>query len=404
MRHRTVPISAALVAVPLGLLTACSDAQPESSTSPAAPALTAELVSDEVTAPREVIAVGDVLLVGDQTGVVHVLEDDTRREEPFLDVGDTVRQPSAGNLELGLAGLVLAPDFEASGTFYTLTTTEPGEDAGNRVRRVDTVTAWTADPETLVADPSSAVVLLEMPQEGDDHVGDLAMDADGALWIGASSPGAAAPAQDSEELPGSLLRIVPGADGSYSTPEDNPFADGGGAAEVFSYGYRNPWRLSLDPELGVVVAEAMSRDAFQHVWVPEPGDDAGYPLVGRETKQCWEDGTAAPACEELDGVQMTPPTLEYGPDFGRIVSGVVVLRDEQYGPLAGTALVADWDGTMLSAKVGDAPWPFTEIQLDPEIPDDRYLWDLSVTDGVAYATTTDRSLGTGEVWRLELAG
>lgn len=399
MRRRLVAATAAALAV-LGACSAPDSADDAGASEPAPtgePTLELVLVTDEIAAPREVVQLDDdLLLVSDQNGYVHVVESGTLRDEPFLDVADQIMAPNSQDVELGLAGFALAPDFATSGTFYTVTTAPPGD--GVDARRVDTLTAWQADPATLVADPGSARVLLEVPQDGASHVGDLLVDADGTLWMGIGSPGPTSPAQDPESLVGSLLRIVPEADG-YAVPDDNPYADGGGASEVFSLGYRNPWRLSQDPELGPVLAEAMSSDAYQHVWLPEAGDNGGYPVLGRETASCWSDGGLEAACTEFDGVPMAAADLEYGPDYGEIVSGAVVLRSADYGDLAGSALVSDWNGTFLLAEPGEAPWQFSQIEQTTELPYPRWVWDLSVTsDGVAYATTTDKWLEEGELW------
>src|SRR2546428_12885067 len=55
-------------------------------------------------------------------------------------------------------------------------------------------------------------------------------------------------AQNKHALLGKLLRLnVDGASG-YTIPTDNPFArDTSGAPEAWSYGLRNPWRLSFGP-------------------------------------------------------------------------------------------------------------------------------------------------------------
>ena len=47
-----------------------------------------------------------------------------------------------------------------------------------------------------------------------------------------------------------MLRIdVDGGD-PYTSPSDNQFSDGGGKAEIWAMGLRNPWRFSFDRKTG----------------------------------------------------------------------------------------------------------------------------------------------------------
>jgi hypothetical protein len=55
--------------------------------------------------------------------------------------------------------------------------------------------------------------------------------------------------QDATNLFGTILRIKPEADGTYSIPPDNPFVNDteGRRPEIWAYGLRNPYRIGLDP-------------------------------------------------------------------------------------------------------------------------------------------------------------
>lgn len=250
---------------------------------------------------------------------------------------------------------------------------------------------------------------MVLPSRDADHVGgEIVFDDEGLLYTSLGAPSRDEEAQDPQSYAGTVLRIDPTpAEGgalrnrAYGIPEDNPFADGeGGLPEIYSYGYRNPWRLSWDTEHGLLVGEAMSRDKHQQISQPGPGDNVGYPAV---SGACWsEDGELTEGCVETGaGAPITPPVLEYGPQVGEILSGVTVGTG---GDLAGLVIVTDWLGTVLTATPGEAPWEH-EILSDGTdlVGHASYVWDLDAEpDGSLYVLTAGRTLadGGGAVHRL----
>lgn len=367
----------------------------------AAPAaLTVEDVVTGLRVPRAVeIVESGAMLVSDQGGRIVVVEEGRTRPDPFLDLTGQILEPTSRQLELGLTGFALAPDFATTGTFYTFATEPPREADASSVRRVDVVARWTADPQTLVADPESKEVLIEQPRETVDHIGgEIAFDADGLMYASFGARSGNEEAQDPVTLAGSVIRIDPAGTASaipYGIPEGNPFSGSDGAPEVWSYGYRNPWRLVWDDELGLLVGSALWRDKPQQVDAPGPGDNAGYPEV-REA--CWVDGQIAEACRQTEaGVPIAPPVIES--TFGTILSGVAL---PTAGPLAGRVVVAEWNGAIIAAEAGaEAPWPTTSFELPPDVVSGRYVWDLDVdAEGHLLLLTTSRQMSDGRVIRV----
>lgn len=362
------------------------------------------VVDDSVAVPRAVVPAGeDRSLVVGQEGLVVVVEGGERRTEPFLDIAADIATPGSGTLELGLAGFALAPDFATSGAFYTFTTMPPRRRDPAGTRRVDTLSRWRADPSKLVADPASREALITLPRPADDHVaGEIAFDESGLLYTAFGAESFSAAAQDPDDLAGKVIRIDPGVEGTderrYGIPEDNPYAAGGGRPEIFSSGYRNPWRLAWTKELGLLVGSALFTDKPQQVNAPGPGDNAGYPEV---RTACWVRGEIAAACRRTAaGVPIAPPVLEYAPTVGTILSGVApIAGGADDNPLRGLVVISDWAGSVLAARPGKPPWPARDVLLPKDVHNlSQHLWDLAPgPDGSLYVLVTAKSMVSGKV-------
>ena len=84
---------------------------------------------------------------------------------------------------------------------------------------------------------------------GEGHLGgSLALGTDGKLYISTGENWTPADAQRLDSPRGKILRI--NKDGTI--PTDNPFYDGAGPNrdEIWAYGLRNPFRMSIDPVTG----------------------------------------------------------------------------------------------------------------------------------------------------------
>lgn len=333
------------------------------------------------------------VLVPHQAGVVHVLQGDRLRARPFLDLRDRVLSPGERWLELGLAGFALAPDHATSGVVYTMTT-EPSEGAGQPggPAQWSTLTRWVADPDRCEVDPGSATVLHRAPGPVLDHVGGaVVLDEQGRLFTSLGVPSGSALAQDPTSWAGALWCL---ADPATVDP-----ATTGLAPTRWSWGYRNPWRLAVLPGHGVLVGEALWTDKHQSLHLPRRGDNAGYPHVGT----CWDGRRRTPDSRQTPlGDPVAAPVLEYGPEVGRILSGVVPVAADAPGPWAGGILVADWRGAVLLAHPGPPPWRWEQV-VEPGVlvRQDQLLWDLAPgPEGGFHALVTTSAMRDGVILQV----
>ena len=315
------------------------------------------------------------LFVVDQPGQVHALELATGQASVFLDVADRlvelgVAGPDSFD-ERGLLGLAFHPSYQTNGLLYTYTsesatgvadfTTLPPGTAPNHQ---SVVTEWhvpvPADPAST-PDPASARVLLRIDQPQFNHnAGALVFDEFGWLLIALGDGGNAddqgvghvegGNAQAPSNPLGGILRIDPfGRDspnGQYGIPSANPFIGQPGVVpELYAYGFRNPFRVSIDPVTSELwVADAGQND-IEEVNRVTPGGNYGWNV--KEGSFFFDpNGEGAGFVTDQPPPGGVPPGLvdpiaEYDHDEGIAVVGGFVYRGTAVPELVGRYVFGD---------------------------------------------------------------
>ena len=106
---------------------------------------------------------------------------------------------------------------------------------------------------------------------------------DGFLYFGLGDGGSGGDplghGQSTQTLLGKMMRIdvnstSPGL--QYAIPPDNPFVAGGGLAEIYAIGFRNPWRFSFDRPSGRLFVADVGQDKFEEVDIVQKGGNYGW--------------------------------------------------------------------------------------------------------------------------------
>lgn len=168
------------------------------------------------------------------------------------------------DLEDGLLGMALDPAFEINKHVF-LYYSPPGEEAYNQLSRFE----LHPDNEENPLQKEVKVLRVDTQRESCCHSGgSVEFGPDGNIFVSTGdntnpfesdgfSPSDFTPGRspfdaqkssaNTNDLRGKILRIKPQADGSYTIPEDNLFADGkDGRPEIYIMGCRNPYRFSID--------------------------------------------------------------------------------------------------------------------------------------------------------------
>lgn len=274
----------------------------------------------------------DRLFVVQRVGVIRILDANRQMLDPaFIDLTDRVL---AGGIEQGLLGLAFHPDYANNRRFFVYYTDKGGN------RQLSEFTTTASDPN--IALPDSEKVLFEFPQpEGHTDIrhyaGNVAFGPDGLLWVslgdGADSRDQG---QDSNTPYGAIVRIDVDSGDPYAVPSSNPFVDGGGMAEVWAYGLRNPWRFGIDPvDRLIYIADVghADQEEVDVVTIDEGGWNFG-----------WSDmeGTRCFHVQGCDPALYTSPVLTYTHEDGLSITGGFVYRGSEIPELAGTYFYSDW--------------------------------------------------------------
>jgi glucose/arabinose dehydrogenase len=312
--------------------------------------------------PVDIAHCGDSrLFVVEQQGFIWILDSTgAKSAQRFLDIDARV---NSNGSERGLLGLAFHPNYAQNGYFYVNYTRGDGD------TRVSRFSVNSANPNA--ADPSSEVIVLEFDQPFSNHNGGgIKFGPDGYLYIGTGDGGSGGDPLDAGQTRNTLLgkflridvdKITAGV--PYGIPADNPFVSNTAyRPEIWSTGWRNPWRFSFDRLTGDLWAGDVGQNAREEIDF-EPANTPGrnYGWRCREGNQSYN----ANGCQTAAGVYTEPVFTYANPGQGCSVTGGYRYRGAVYPDLYGKYICTDYcsgrwwmltaqpDGRFSSAQVAD---------------------------------------------------
>jgi len=370
----------------------------------------AELVLDNVVSGlTNVTFIGHAgderLFIAQQTGEIYIYADGALLSQPFLDISALV----SNGFERGLLSFAFHPNYASNGYVFVFYSNTSNHAAVARYQ-------VSADPNVI--DTNTATVLYS-PNEGTGHYGgQLGFGADGYLYFsigdGGSQQDPECDAQNNANVLGSMLRIDVDQNVNsapfYGIPADNPFAGMGGqpAEEVWSYGFRNPWRFSFDRLTGDLYISDVGQNTREEFNFEAAGSAGGlnYGWKAMEGTFCHDSNTppsncpvSTPSCGSLD---LTAPAFDYARANGNCsITGGYVYRGHVTTQLSGRYLYGDWcSGNIWAAQENTGVWGSELLNISvPSVTTFGEDWrgEIYVTNGstVFRIGDTDRIFANG---------
>ena len=253
------------------------------------------------------------LFVVQQGGTVRVVKNGRLRSRTYLDLGG--RLVSGG--EQGLLSIAFHRHFARHPFVYAAYTR-----SGDGALVVSRFRASTATATHVAVSTERHLLTVPHPQQTNHNGGQLFFGRHGFLYITTGDGGGAGDpfgnAENLSSLSGKILRInVNRSCGKkhYCIPPTNPFAHSSTKKrQIFDWGLRNPWRVSVDRASGRLWVADVGQDAWEEVNHVRQvgGKDFGWSCrEGRasySSSRCSIGGSAR---------QMTGPVHVYNHDNGR---------------------------------------------------------------------------------------
>jgi glucose/arabinose dehydrogenase len=245
-----------------------------------------------------------------------------------------------------LYGITFHPKFSENGYLY-LGGNGPWNQGGKKTR----IVRYTMSRQAPYAiDPKSKLTIIEWDSDGHNG-GDMVFGNDGMLYVtsgdGTSDSDRNIAGQDLTKLTSKVLRIDvehPSEGRAYSVPTDNPFLKVPGARpETWTYGLRNPWRITIDRESGRLWVGENGQDLWEMARVIERGANYGWSV--------YEGSHPFNLKRQMGTDPLTPPTVEHPHSEFRSLSGGVVYYGRKLPGLRGAYIYGDWGtGRIWGAK------------------------------------------------------
>ncbi|MFO0745827.1 MAG: PQQ-dependent sugar dehydrogenase [Myxococcota bacterium] len=282
-----------------------------------------------------------------------------RTTSVFLDV----RAKVWTSFECGFLGMAFHPQYAQNGQLYVTYCQQIDGQTYSMLTRFTV-----PDPSDPASLPGSEVEILRQAQPFDNHNGgSMAFGPDGFLYYGFGDGGSGndpfGNGQDLDTWLGKILRIDVDheADGKpYAIPAGNPYAAGGGRAEICAVGMRNPWRMSFDRVAGDLWVGDVGQTTYEEIDRISCGKNYGWSVM--EGAHCRPGGD--PSC---DTSAYEPPVLEYQHFLplaveGNSVTGGYVYRGQRAPSFYGRYFFADYGSRIVVTWKPGEPRP-TDLEL-----------------------------------------
>jgi glucose/arabinose dehydrogenase len=399
------------------------------------------------------------VLVGEKAGDVWIVDAGERHllwsgEDEVANLGD-----------VGLVGLAVDPHFATNHRLYFFYTVDPDSDGNDydgppaNFGRLVRFTMSATDSNAL--DPDSRTVLMGTTWSDGwptgsyaHHVDDIAWGTDGTMLLSAGegshflaadaggldpdlfAPGRIDPAQDIGafrarmlgSLGGKVLRVDP--ETGLGLPS-NPFFDGdpaSAASRVWSYGLRNPFRITVRPGTGATdpalgnPGTLYIGDVGWNTWeeldvARDPGMNFGWPCIeGPFVNLPYVNATPShDGCSSSSNAPETAPLLAFHHVYaaqsqppgvtGSVIAGGVFLGAPWPAAYRGTYVFGDYGAGWIRMLRTDALDRI--VQTEELVPDadgpvdfatdpvDGDLWFVSIFTGVVHRLSFTGSVGVG---------
>lgn len=286
----------------------------------------------------------DRLIVAEQGGRIVAFHNDPRAE--LLDTFCEVKGCETYSL-------AFHPAYARNGYVYVFGNGASGGKVRDRIFRFQVQRAG-----RRACDPASQQLVIEWDSNGHNG-GDLAFGRDGFLYItsgdGTSDSDGNVTGQDLSDLASGILRLDvdrPDAGRGYSVPKDNPFIGLTGARpELWAFGLRNPWRMSMDPATGELWVGDVGQDLWEMIRLVRRGANYGWSVF---------EGNHPFRLERKRGPgPIVPPIAEHPHAEARSITGGFVYHGKRLPDLAGAYVYGDYvTGTIwgLRYAAGKVTW------------------------------------------------
>jgi hypothetical protein len=356
----------------------------------AQPTITFNPIATGFLQPLEIKNAGDGskrLFIAQQGGLIRIYKNGVVQPSPFLDISKLV---GVGQFN-GLWSIAFSPNFVNDQTFFVLYTDRNFNTALVRYKVSKT------NPDS--ADKNSAVTILNYPQSGGGHFGNLAFGNDQYLYISLGAGGNNRFSQNGKIDFGKMLRINIKVKNPpyYSIPPDNPFLnDTSMLPEIWATGLRNAWRWSFDKPNG-------------DMWIADVGQDSIEEVDYRTTAQgllgsnfgwdCYEGTQFFRKADCSNQNSYVFPIFEYHHDIptgGECLIGGYVYRGSAYPFLQGYYICADFISAHLWEIVSNGSGGWNVYEQLTKVP--KGITSFGVDeDGELYAVSN----GTKTLYHLQ---